>query len=157
MHDPVAEKAQLGDLRLIRLVPGEDLLEQVHKRITEVGWFRAAVVSCIGSLKGISFRNPEADAKLPITPEKTGLTKVDGPCEILSIQGNIFPMESETIVHLHGVVGQPDGTTRGGHILKAKVFTTCEMFIARIDAAKAIRKKSETTGLDELYVPEGSL
>ena len=157
MDDPVAEKAQLGDLRLVRLVPGDDLLEQVNKRITEVGWFRAAVVSCIGTLVDISLRNPKADAALPITAKSTSVTKVDGPSEILSLQGNVFPMESETVVHLHGVVGQPDGTTKGGHILEAKVFSTCEMFIAKIDTAKAIRKKSETTGLDELCVPEGSL
>jgi predicted DNA-binding protein with PD1-like motif len=157
MENPLLEKAQLGDVRLMRFVPDDDLLKELHKRIVEIGWFRATVLSCVGSLKEVTFRNPKGEASLPITPEKTIASDVKAPCEILSIQGNAFPKGDEVIVHLHGIVGQPDGTTVGGHILAATVFTTCEMVIAQITGAKATRKKSEVTGLDELSPPEGLL
>ena len=157
MENPVFEKAALGGVRVLRFVPDDDLLKELHKKVTEFGWFRGAVLSCVGSLKEVSLRNPEREASLPITPEKTVTTDVTVPCEILSIQGNVFPKGDEIVVHLHGIVGQPDGTTVGGHILKATVFTSCEMVVAEIVRAKSTRKKSETTGLDELCMPEGSL
>jgi predicted DNA-binding protein with PD1-like motif len=157
MENPLLEKAGLGDLRLIRLVPDDDVLKELHKKIGEIGWFRAAVLSCVGSLKEVTFRNPKREASLPIGPDKTMTSEVKMPCEILSIQGNVFPKGDEIVVHLHGIVGQPDGTTVGGHILAATVFTTCEMVLAQITGAKSTRKTSDVTGLDELSLPEGLL
>ena len=157
MDNPVLEKVRLGEVRLIRFMPDDDLLKELQKRITEIGWFRAAILSCVGSLKEVMLRNPKREATLPITPEKTIETDVTVPCEILSIQGNVFPKGDEIVVHLHGIVGRPDGTAIGGHILKATVFTTCEMVVAEIAGAKSTRKKNEVTGLDELSMPEGIL
>ena len=158
MHNPIMEKVRISDVRLIRFMPGDDLFEKLHKRIYELGWFRAIILSCVGSLKGASFRNAKSQADLPIIlAEKTNQSDENMPCEILSIQGNVFPKNGEIIIHLHGIIGQPDGSTRGGHMLKATVFTTCEMVIAKIDGSKAARKKSDITGLDELHTPEGAL
>jgi len=157
MENPVFEKAGLGGVRLLRFVPDDNLNEELQKRIAELGWFRAVILSSVGSLKEAKLRNPKREASLPITPEKTIETDIAVPCEILSIQGNVFPRADEIIVHLHGILGQPDGTTVGGHILKATVFTTCEMVIAEISGARSTRKKSKTTGLDELSAPEGLL
>jgi len=52
---------------------------------------------------------------------------------------------SNTALHVHGCVGLPDGSVKGGHLLHATTFPTMEMFVT--EAASALHKEegSETT------------
>jgi predicted DNA-binding protein with PD1-like motif len=50
--------------------------------------------------------------------------------EVLSLLGDIaHDDEGKRIVHVHCVVGLRDGTTRGGHLLEARVRPTLEMIV----------------------------
>lgn len=51
-------------------------------------------------------------------------------CEVLSLIGDIALGDGGTSqLHLHAVLGLPDGTTRGGHLLEGRVWPTLEVII----------------------------
>src|SRR5262249_18367763 len=54
--------------------------------------------------------------------------EVNAQCEALSVIGDIATSDEGTAsVHAHAIVGLWDGTTRGGHLLKAYVNPTLEI------------------------------
>jgi len=54
---------------------------------------------------------------------------VHGQVEVVSMIGNIALYQGKPTVHTHMVVGLPDGTTKGGHILEAHVSPTLEVIV----------------------------
>jgi predicted DNA-binding protein with PD1-like motif len=81
--------------------------------LTAVGAFERATVGWF-DLKKKSYR--------PI--------EVDQQCEALSLIGDIAAGDDgRPSLHIHAVVGLSDGTTRGGHLLKATVRPTLEITI----------------------------
>ena len=54
---------------------------------------------------------------------------VDEQVEVLSLLGDIAHKDGERVVHVHCVVGLRDGTTRGGHLLGARVWPTLEVLV----------------------------
>ncbi len=54
---------------------------------------------------------------------------IDEQVEVLSLVGNITLDQGEPKIHAHVVVGRPDGTTLGGHILEAHIRPTLEVFV----------------------------
>lgn len=54
---------------------------------------------------------------------------VNEQVEVLALIGNITLYDGEPKVHAHVVVGRPDGTVLGGHILEAHVRPTLEVMI----------------------------
>jgi predicted DNA-binding protein with PD1-like motif len=66
--------------------------------------------------------------------------------EVLSLVGDIALHEGQPKLHAHVVVGRPDGTTRGGHLLKARVRPTLEVIV--VESPEHLRRKiDEQTGL----------
>jgi predicted DNA-binding protein with PD1-like motif len=56
--------------------------------------------------------------------------------EVLSLIGDItLDPKGEPQIHAHVVIGQSDGTTRGGHLLEAHVRPTLEVVIVESPAA----------------------
>jgi predicted DNA-binding protein with PD1-like motif len=50
--------------------------------------------------------------------------------EVLSLVGDIAEgVDGMPAVHLHAILGRPDGTTRGGHLLEGHVWPTLEVVI----------------------------
>jgi len=49
--------------------------------------------------------------------------------ELLSLIGDVAQHDGKPIVHAHAVVGRPDGSTAGGHLMEASVRPTCEVFL----------------------------
>ena len=54
---------------------------------------------------------------------------VDEQVEVLSLLGDIAHDGGNRIIHVHCVVGLSDGTTRGGHLLRAQVWPTLEVIV----------------------------
>jgi uncharacterized protein len=54
---------------------------------------------------------------------------VDEQVEVLTLAGNIGTYDGEPKVHAHVVVGLRDGTTRGGHLIRATVRPTLEVIV----------------------------
>jgi uncharacterized protein len=71
---------------------------------------------------------------------------LDEQVEALSLLGGIAVHEGEPKVHAHVVVGLGDGTTRGGHLLEARVWPTLEVILDESPAH--LRKRFDAdTGL----------
>jgi predicted DNA-binding protein with PD1-like motif len=54
--------------------------------------------------------------------------------EVLSLIGDVAVSEGKPTVHAHVVVGRSDGTTRGGHLLAARVRPTLELVLVESPA-----------------------
>lgn len=60
--------------------------------------------------------------------------RIDEQCELLSLVGDIVQGQDGPILHMHVVLGLSDGTTRGGHLLEARVFPTLEAVVTETPA-----------------------
>jgi uncharacterized protein len=66
--------------------------------------------------------------------------------EVLSLIGDVALKDGEPKVHAHVVVGLPDGSTRGGHLIEAHVRPTLELILTESPAH--LRKEiDEESGL----------
>jgi predicted DNA-binding protein with PD1-like motif len=54
---------------------------------------------------------------------------VDEQVEVLSFIGDISLEDGKPKVHVHAVLGRRDGSTRGGHLLAARVRPTLEVIV----------------------------
>jgi uncharacterized protein len=152
VHERFVENVRMGEMILSRLMPGEDLFSALNRIAGAHGIERGVIVSAVGSVKDVIYRNVNLGAGLPVRVEETHQVTEQGPFELLSLQGNLFPSEtgSDPVVHLHVLLGSPSGMVKGGHLLSATVFTTAEIMIGRIAGSTVVKSKSETTGLMEL-------
>lgn len=132
-----------GNLIGLRLEDGEDLQEKL-KEVARINKLKAAIVlSGIGMLREAElgyFRGP-----------KEGYLRhyYSGPCELVSLSGNISLQEDDYNLHLHAVLITSQGEAVGGHLFKGKVNITNEIFLLKIDIP--IYRRLEDTGLLGLY------
>ena len=154
VHETFIENAKLDKLIIARLMPGDDLFASLIKIAKDNGIKRGVILSAIGSLKNVVFRNVKANIGLPVKGEDANEIEEKGPFELLSLEGNIFPSEDEKdpFIHLHVMLGSPSGSVKGGHLFKATVFTSTEIFIGKIVGSSVYRAKSDVTGLMELLI-----
>jgi hypothetical protein len=71
---------------------------------------------------------------------------VDGQHEVIGMSGDIAMYRAEPVVHTHMVVGSPDGTTLGGHVLAAYVSPTLEVMVT-VDPIGMQKRFDPTTDL----------
>ena len=81
--------------------------------------------------------------------------------EVLSITGNITLVEGQEgnplKVHAHVVLGMPDGSARGGHVLTAHIWPTLEVILVESPASLDREKDTETgLALIRIQTPEWS-
>ena len=60
---------------------------------------------------------------------------VGGQCEVLSLIGDIAVFDGKPVVHMHTVLGRPDGSTVGGHVFELNVQPTLEVFMTENTSA----------------------
>jgi uncharacterized protein len=67
--------------------------------------------------------------------------------EVVSLVGNIAVMpDNSQRIHAHAVLGQRDGSTRGGHLIEGRVLPTLEVFL--METGDLItRRVDDETGL----------
>jgi predicted DNA-binding protein with PD1-like motif len=83
----------------------------------------SAHFTAIGAVNGatVAWFNPQLKMykKIPIV----------GQHEVIGMSGDIALYQGKPVVHTHMLVGNPDGTTRGGHVLGANVSPTLEVMV----------------------------
>ena len=152
------ETVDLSDVRFVRFQPKDDLFQMVRETVKAAGWERAVILSGIGSLYEVTFIDPKAAIELPVNKDKVNVIEMNGPFELMSLEGNVVPLvgefadmkEGDPVLHLHALLGHLDGRITGGHMIRAKVFTTTELFLAHIQESKVKKKQSDVTGLTEM-------
>src|ERR1700722_1888821 len=71
---------------------------------------------------------------------------VIGQHEVIGMSGDIALYQGKPVVHTHMVVGGPDGTTSGGHVLAAYVSPTLEVMVT-VDPVTMQKRFDPATGL----------
>ena len=69
---------------------------------------------------------------------------VEEQVEVLSLLGDVAVSDEGPALHLHAVLGKPDGSTVGGHLLEAHVRPTLEITLIEPPAHLRKRKDPET-------------
>jgi predicted DNA-binding protein with PD1-like motif len=67
-----------------------------------------------------------------------------GQHEVIGMSGDIALYQGKPVVHAHMLVGGPDGTTSGGHVLEAYVSPTLEVMVTVNPVAMQKRLDPET-------------
>ncbi len=123
---------------VVRLEDGEN----VHERLSSLGLAAGAVIGGIGMLRDVTLSY--------WTGKEYRQFHVEGPAELLSLQGNFSLKEGEPFVHLHAVLGLEDGSVRGGHLMDATVNETNEIVIRKLEGV-VMERRQEPSGLFGLY------
>ncbi len=122
---------------VIVLDPGED-------QIKTIGEFAAAEKVVAASLTALGAFERVTLGWFDLTQRTYRPIEVSQQCEALSVLGDIALDEHDRpSVHIHAVVGLADGTTRGGHLLKAAVQPTLEITLIEVPGHLRRRKRRE--------------
>ncbi len=123
---------------LVRLQSGEDFFEALGSLNLTAG----AVVCGIGMLRDVTLAF--------WTGKEYKEHKISGPAELLALQGNFSLRDGKSHIHCHAVLGLEDGSTVGGHLSKATVHETNEIYIRKLSGI-VMERKQELSGLWGLY------
>jgi predicted DNA-binding protein with PD1-like motif len=137
-----------GDERVFALVfdTGDKVVAELVAFATQHS-LRASRLSAIGGFSDVTVGFFDWESKdyrrIPI----------DGQVELIALLGDITLADDRPKVHAHVVVGLPDGTTRGGHLLEATVRPTLEVVLEE-SPAHLRRVHDPTTGLPLIQVSD---
>jgi hypothetical protein len=128
-----------GGLRTYVLIldQGEEAFGSITA-FAETQGVHAASLTAIGAFERatVGWFDLEAKTYRPI--------EVDEQCEALSLLGDIaVGDDGRPSVHIHAVLGVRDGSTRGGHLLRAKVRPTLEVTVVETPAHLRRRKRPD--------------
>lgn len=138
---------------VIKIAPGESLQQRLVEFAHAAGVRHAVVVSAIGSVQDVQFRGIKSGARLPLTEPRVHPHRVEGPLELLALNGNIFPDDHGALdCHLHVMAARSSGDVLGGHLYDARVFATCEIVLTEISAEGLERHLSKTGGIHTVYI-----
>ena len=66
--------------------------------------------------------------------------------EVLSLIGDVATFNGKPVVHMHAVLGKPNGNTIGGHVFELNVNPTLEVFVT-VNATPLGKKPDEASGM----------
>jgi predicted DNA-binding protein with PD1-like motif len=125
---------------VVRLDKGDQLSKCLATLVAETK-LEGAWVSGIGGTIEVTLGFFDAHKK------QYNWRQFSGAREVLSLQGTMgFDSENEFVFHFHGVLGDPDYQTIGGHVKDLVAGATLELFVHR--ASQPIKRKFDSkTGL----------
>ena len=134
------EYKRIGQSIIVRMDPGEEILEQL-KLVAEEEALTLASVSGLGAVN-------EFTVGVYKTTEKQYLSKrFTGAYEIISLTGTVTTKDGAFYPHLHMSAGNERGQVFGGHLNRALVSATAELVLTIIDGTVE-RRFDETIGLN---------
>jgi predicted DNA-binding protein with PD1-like motif len=119
------------------LDPGDEALASITRFAAEAG-LKAASLTAIGAFERatVGWFDLKRRSYRPIA--------IDQPCEALSLIGDIaLGDDGAPSLHAHAVLGLSDGSTRGGHLLRAIVQPTLEVTLVETPVHLHRRRRSE--------------
>ncbi len=66
--------------------------------------------------------------------------------EVLSLIGDVATFSGRPVVHMHAVLGHPDGTTTGGHVFELNVNPTLEVFVT-VNSTPLKKRPDDASGM----------
>lgn len=125
---------------LLRPDPGDEVVSCITELIRQEG-IRLA------SIKGIGACNEAEIGLYEVEKRHYEMRRFSEEMEMLALNGNISEKDGEPYLHLHAVFGRADMSVIGGHLNKAVISGTGEIFIETKEGALE-RKVDERTGLN---------
>jgi len=140
---------------LVKIVPGEHLVESIKALVIREKIQSAVILSAIGSVKNVRLNDIKSGAKLPITAARLINHEIEGPLELLGLTGNIVPCGTDNLdCHLHIMASKASGDVVGGHLADAEVFATCEIVLVELVIDGIERYLSKSGGTSTLFFAE---
>ena len=111
---------------VLRLEKDEEVIESI-KNICIKEEIKAGTITGLGASNDITIGLFKVDEK------KYYSNSFKEDFEITNLTGNISVMNDEPYLHIHGTFGKDDGSCIGGHLNKAIISATSEIFITVIN------------------------
>lgn len=127
---------------MVRLMDGEELISS----LATLSLDSAVLLNGVGMLRDLELGYWNGSSY--------DVQRITEPVELLSLQGNFARKNDERIIHCHATIAKHGGAAFGGHVLKATVNNTAEIYIRTLTGI-TLKRKMEETGLAGLY-PETS-
>ena len=138
-------EGRLGRVVVIRLTPGTDLLDGIHKACEKHRIHNGVVISAIGSLACVRFCDVEA-----LPEKKCGygygrILALDETIELTGAGGVICSdAENNINLHIHISMSDKNGKAYGGHLVEGtKVLMTADIVLGEIDGISMLREYDE--------------
>ena len=124
---------------IARLLPGEDLLENLKKFCQKNNIKSAYIPMLIGALESAELAHPD-----PTDQNKRMVKKYPGPVE-LTAQGTIATYDNQPAFHIHAVIGSNNHQTCAmGHLLTGKIAILIELVIIEVADTEMIKDYDKT-------------
>ncbi|MCE1229440.1 MAG: DNA-binding protein [Firmicutes bacterium] len=148
-------ECQIGRRFILRLEPGARISESLVEFTRGMKAPFASLVSAVGSIRMVEFVDIQAGAHLPISGARLKTHKVEGPLELLSLEGNLLPDDKgELSARLYVLGSKSSGEVVGGRLVEAEVFASCEIVLAEYNVTGIERQFSPQSGVDALVIRE---
>ena len=131
---------RIEDTIIVRIDRGEEIMDKM-KEVALKENLKLANVNALGAVDDFTVGVYNVDE------QKYYSRTFTGAYEIVSLTGSINTMNGEYYAHMHMSVADSTGAAYGGHLNRAVVSATCEMFI-NVIYGKIDRFKDEATGLN---------
>lgn len=125
---------------ILRFDRGEDVIEKL-RRFCEEENIQAGSLTAIGAVQEIELAFYDVD-----TQEYLSTTFTE-KLEIASVVGNVSRLESDIVIHAHGVFSDAKMDTHAGHINRMIVAATCEVVLRKLGGVIE-RAHSDEIGLN---------
>jgi predicted DNA-binding protein with PD1-like motif len=123
---------------MVRLVDGEELISS----LATLSLDSAVLLNGVGMLRDLELGYWNGSSY--------DVQRITEPVELLSLQGNFARKGDERIIHCHTTIAKRGAAAFGGHVLKATVNNTAEIYIRKLSGI-VLERKMEETGLAGLY------
>lgn len=133
------EYRKFGDTIIARMDPGDEIIGQLTE-IVKAENVKLAMVNALGAIREFTI------GAYSVPEQKYYKKDYEGSWEVVSLHGNVTRKDGEPYIHLHLGAGDHSGAQYGGHLNRAVIGGTCEMFITCYDGEIG-RKKDDVTGL----------
>lgn len=131
---------RFGDTLVVRIDPGEEIVEQVRV-VSEREGITLASVEALGAVSDLTV------GVFDTVEKKYYSNRFQGAYEIVSLTGTVSTKDGGFYQHLHMSAGDNQGRVFGGHLNAARVSATCEMVI-RIIPGQVERRLDPEVGLN---------
>lgn len=111
---------------VIRLEKGEEIVQSIIDTCEEYN-VKLGIITGIGAIDYVEV------GYFNVVEKKYYSNEFKGNLEILSLMGNITNKDGKVYVHPHLTFADEEGNAKGGHLNKAIISATGEIFIEKID------------------------
>jgi predicted DNA-binding protein with PD1-like motif len=129
-----------GNFIFLRLDKDEEVVS-VLKKLAVKEKIETAVLQGLGAVYKVKLAYYSLIKQVYIT------SKLKGEFEMISLIGNISYIDKKPVIHAHINLIDNSAASFGGHLIKARVWATAEIFI-QILPIKTCRFKDKKTGLN---------